>query len=376
MRKLLLVLPASVLLFTACSPGEEADVSIENLKEKRDSLFTALNEINEEIAKKDTVKSNKKLVTTAQATKAPFATYFYAQGSVESDQNVYLNVELMTGGIIDKIYVREGQRVQKGALVAKINSGVVAQQIEQVNEGIKLAQWAFEQQTKLSEKNVGSELQLKQAETELNSLKKQKKVLQAQLSQTQIRAPFSGTIDEIFPNEGEMASPQMPIARLVNLKKITVVSEISEGYLPYVKKGSPVDVIFPAIKDTLSNLTLSKTGKFINAMNRTFKVQVDVNNQEGMILPNLLAKVKIQKEAKDTALLVPTKAILQDKHGKDYVYTLTSKSKSSKVQKVAIEKGLQDDQFTEILSPLSSGDLVVLDGAKGIINGEVVEVQQ
>lgn len=298
----------------------------------------------------------------------PFSEKVTFQGSIEANKNVM--VAPQSSGAITNIYVKEGQFVNAGSSLASLDSDILSKNVKELEKALELANYMLEKQTRLKEQGVGTEVQYTQAKNQKESLESKLATLNAQASKNRVASPISGYVDEVFPNIGEMASPQMPMFRVLNLDKVTVVSEVSESYLSDIKAGSTVSVYFPSIDYRLDNLKITRVGRFINPANRTFSIQIDIVNKSGMILPNLLAEVKVTKQYTDKALLVPSKSIFEDNKGQKFLYVV----KNNVANKKNIEVDFVEGDTTQLKTGIEEGEVVITRGGSAIEDGEKVEV--
>ena len=197
----------------------------------------------------------------------------------------------------------------------------------------------------------------------------------ATLSKTAIRAPFSGVIDEVMQQTGQVVSPGMPIVKLINLTAMRVEAKVPETYLSNVKAGTSVIVDFPMLKKTI-NSRVRLTSNFINPANRTFTIQVPIANQGGIIKPNLLAKVKIEDYFNPNAIVVPSQYIYEDAAYKSFVFVAKNVNGNQGVaKKVFITKGEKSENSIEIKSGLNKGDILITDGSKTLVDGQKIKIQ-
>ena len=155
-------------------------------------------------------------VQTVQA--APFAHSFAVQGNVQTDR--IANVLAAFPGVVREVLVEEGAKVNEGTALVRIDTDVLAKQRAELVTQLELAQTLFERQERLWEKEIGSEVDYLQAQTGLEALKRSLATLDEQIDQAVIRAPFSGVLDRVFVNVGEMAAPPMPVVRVVDLSDL------------------------------------------------------------------------------------------------------------------------------------------------------------
>jgi len=189
-----------------------------------------------------------------------------------------------------------------------------------------------------------------------------------------IRAPFSGTIDELFAKTGELANPQMPFLRVINLKKVYLETEITESYLATIKKGTEVEVTFPSLnKNIVSNV--SQVGNFINPNNRSFKARIDIANTDNAIKANQLANIKIN-DFKAVGIIIPSRTVQKDSKGNTFVYTVNDESSKQKVVKTSITVGKEFDNQSYISEGLKITDKIIDKGAKLVKSDDEVSLAQ
>ena len=351
--------------------------SLDELKDKQSKLKNELSEINSKIAEIDTTKKEViLLVSSSLVERKNFQHKIEIQGQVETDENILINAE--SPGIIRKIHVKEGQKVNKGQTLVTIDAEILSNSIEEIKTGLEMANYMYEKQLSLKEQGLGTEVELEQAKNQKKSLESKLKTLQSQRGKTVIRAPFSGIIDEIFTNLGEMASPQAPLIRLVNIK---ITASVSENYLGKIKIGTPVDVQFTNLNDTIITSHITYLGNYIDPVNRTFRVHINIKDNS-IFIPNQIAKIKITDADLDSVLVVNSQTILQDTDNNNYVYKMTaSKSGNNlfELEKIYV-KILNSYLGESAIMALKEGELnhqskLVLDGGKGVTENDIVKVQ-
>ena len=369
-----IVLFSFFAIFVACGNTNKEPASLTKLKAKKsdlisqiDSLSLVLKSVDGEISKLDTLK--RFTPVTAFETKTKIFNHFIeVQGNVEADQSVELYPE--SGGNIIKIYVKEGQKVAKGTVLAQIDNSIIESSIVELQTQLDLATTTFERQQRLWNQNIGSEMQFLQAKAKKEGLENSLKSINAHAKKLKIVAPFSGTIDEIFGKIGGLAVPQMPVLRLVNLNKIHVESEVTETYLKSIKKGTEVELNFPSLGKTITS-KVTQVGNFINPNNRSFKVRIDLNNANNDIKANLLADVKI-KDFQANGIVLPTTILQKDRLGKTFVFTLKKEGEVYTTQKTYVNVQMSYNNQSFISQGLAKNTLVVDKGSRLIKADEIV----
>lgn len=385
MRTILFIILSSLTLI-ACGGKEkttEEIISTGNLQElraKRAEIVTQQTSIHEElvaldeaIAKLDTVKKVP-LITSFVTKEEIFNHFFEVQGSVTTKDLLVITPEY--NGILTNVYVKEGQKVSKGQLLGKIDDGGMGQQLAQMEIQADLAKTTYDRQKRLWEQKIGSEIQYLQAKSSYEAQSKAVSQMQQQLAKTTIKAPFSGTVDDVITEQGSVvAAGQTPIFRLINLNNMYIETEIPESYVKDVVKGKDVKAEFPILGKTFDT-KIRQAADYINPANRTFKVEVDIPNKDQMVKPNLTAKLKINDYTNEKAILIPQSIISENAEGEQYVYIVTDKNTENEgiAKKVIITTGKTQGDVIEVLSGLTSGAEIIKEGARSVKDSQPVKV--
>ena len=350
------------------------------LHTKKSELMESQRAIQQQIdainSKLDLLSGNDKLqlVSTFSTSEELFKHYVELQGSVTTKNLVVVNSEF--AGLLKSVNVKEGQQVSKGQILARIDDGGLSQQLGQMQIQADLAKTTFERQERLWQQNIGSEIQYLQTKSAYESQLEAINQMKQQLAKTTITAPFSGTIDDIITDQGTIVAPGTPIFRLVSLKDMYVEVDVPETYLKDVTIGKEVIVEFPVLNMSV-NSVVRQAGSFINAANRTFKVEVAIPNGYDNIKPNLTAKLKINDYTSRNAILIPQDIISEDASGDEYIYTLeVVNDNTGLVKRTNIKTGKTQGDIIEVIEGLNPNTIVIQEGARSVKNGQKVEVKQ
>lgn len=213
-------------------------------------------------------------------------------------------------------------------------------------------------------------MQFLNAQTQMISAQKAVAQAKAQLAKTVIRAPFTGVIDEVFVERGEVvAAGARGLMRIVNLNNMYVSTLVPETYIGKLKIGTVVDVTLNSLGKTYKG-KIRQIASSINASNRSFNIEVALPNPDNLLRPNQVAKLRIVDYISNKAVVVPTNVVQEDGKGNQYVYTITDiKGKTGTAKKVMVEVGKSSNNVTEILSGLSEDDRIVTEGVNTISEG-------
>jgi RND family efflux transporter MFP subunit len=374
MKKIILLTTLSIALL-ACST-KESDASLEQLisdknvaalQTKKATLQAELAKIEDVLAMLD-VKKIEALVAIQTLKDTVFNHYLEVQGSVDTKENIVVQPEF--SGTLTALYVKAGQRVTKGQILGKIDDAGMGQQLANIENQYALAKTTFERQKNLWDKKIGSEIQFLQAQAQMISAQKSVAQMKAQVAKTVVRAPFSGTIDEVFVERGEVVAPNpQGLMRIVNLSNMYVSTTVPETYIGKLKPGTEVAVFLTSLGKTYKG-KVRQVANYINPNNRSFGIEVSVPNPDNLLRPNQVAKLKIIDYTNNNAIVVPTNVVQEDGQLQKFVFIATNVNGTSGIaKKVVVKVGKSSNNFTEILSGLSANDIIVTEGVNSIADG-------
>ena len=387
MRKIYTLLALS-MIYVSC--GDKKVVSVEEIiatndivkikskkaeiEAKEQALIDQLKMLN---AKLDDLDTNKRvpLITTFKVEEEVFTHFLELQGNVETKQNILVYPEMP--GVLAEILVKEGQRVRKGDVLGTIKDGGLSEQLAQLETQTELARTTFERQKRLWNQKIGSEMQYLQSKAQYESQTKAVAQLKMQLEKTMLLAPFDGIVDEVFKEPGTViaAGQGSEVFRIVNLSNMYISAEVPERYVGNVTKNKEVKVEFPVLGLHVKS-RIQQVANFISPSNRTFKIEIPVSNSDGMIKPNLTAKLQINDYTNDKAILIPQSIISENSKGEQFVYVVKNKKSNQEAvaTRVVVKTGKTQGDVIEVLANLPAGTEVIEEGARSVNNGQTVRV--
>ena len=384
MKKIIITL--SLTLLISCNSSRNSSINdlinkgdLETLKKKKkeyvdlmNDLRLDLNDINNGIMLLDE-NEQIQVISKFNVIEKEFITYVELQANLKSRKNVVILSEFQ--GTLKNLFVREGQLVKKGQLLAEINDSGLKEQLDQMLIQANYTKDNFDRVKRLWEKSIGSEMQFLKAKSDFETSDKMVEQIRDQLSKTKIYAPFDGEIDEIISNLGSNLLPGAPILRVVNLDKIYAEAQVPEKYVSSIELGTEALVSIPLLNKEVTS-KIVQSGNFINPNNRTFRVEAPVENQDKRIKQNLNARIKIKNYSNLKALVVPLRVIREDASGKPFIYKLVTTDKKDVFLTVKsfVEIGANNDEEIEINKGLSIGDIIVLEGANNVEDNQRVRV--
>lgn len=381
MKKITSLILIIIALLVGCNSNKVIDTNklieqenVAGLRARQADLVNQNNvikqELNSVMAAIDRLDKNKKksLVTILELKEADFTHTVLLQGIVKTDQNMMLNAEFL--GTVKTIHVIEGQDVNKGDLMITLDDGGLAQRLALQKVQLQLAKTLFERQERLWKQKIGAEIDYLQIKSSYESQKRTYKQLQQQVNKSKLYAPFSGRVDDIVVEVGELVSPGIsPLLRLINLNNMYVETDVPEAYFPSINKQTNATIEIPVFNYSFESSVIHK-GIHISTGNRTFKVSLDTNGAK-TLAPNLITTIRLVDYQNPKAISIPLEVISENFDGKQYVYLVND---SGKAEKRFIETGLIEGAVVEVLSGLSLTDKIIAEGARLVKENENVQV--
>jgi len=275
-------------------------------------------------------------------------------GTLRPDEEVDLSFE--TSGKIVGINFTEGTRVKKGDLLAKINDRPLQAQLEKLTVQLKLAEEKEFRQRSLLDKDAISQESYDQVETDVQSLKADINLLKARISETELRAPFDGTIGLRYISEGSFTNSSTKIAKLIKISPLKMQFSIPEKYAGEIKNGYPLTFKIDG-NDKVFNATVYAIDPKIDEDMRSITIRAMFQNKNEELKPGVFAKVTLELSKLDSAIAIPTEAIIPEMEGERvFVY------KNGKAQSKKVVIGLRTEAKVQITSGLEFGDTLITSG--------------
>jgi len=376
MKKIIAFIFIATLLASCSDSGnnkEEIQNKIIKYREDIATINDKINELEKQLAKVDDNDDNANAikVRVKEAAIHPFSEFFETTGQVEAKDEAFISPEV--SGQIISIYVVEGQKVKAGQLLAKLDTRIIEKNIAELKTQLEYAETMYNKQKQLWDKKIGSERQYLDIKNQYLSIKNKLAVLQAQYNMSIIHSPINGYVEEIINKKGELASPGMQMMHIVGLDKLYVTAMVSESHLPVVHLGEKVEITFPTFPDLVIHQPITRIGNVVNKQNRTFKIQVVVDNKEGKLKPNLLANIKFNNYNSDNHIIIPSRVIREDMKG-SYLYVAQKQDNKLVAKKKYVKVGRSYRNNSEILSGINIGDKVITDGYSNVSDGTILKI--
>jgi RND family efflux transporter MFP subunit len=311
---------------------------------------------------------------------------FYTS-TIEAWQKINLTPEV--GGKIARIMVNEGDRVSKGQVLAELDVEAITLQLRQAEAGLAVAQANYnnaetnlQRMERLSKENAVSAQQYEQVKLGYDSAKAQLEQAQAAVNLAQhsldvsiLKAPFSGVIASKNAEVGDVINPLMGafspgsasgVLTLVDFSRIKIKVDISGTDIGRIQKGQAAILRVPANPGQEFKGTVQVVNLAADPQTKKFGIEISVDNPDQVLRPGTFGEIVIEVHSHENALVVPQKAVLENK----YVFI----AQDGKASKKEVALGLQNTTMVEVSSGVAEGDLVIVEGNFGLEEGALIEV--
>ena len=286
-------------------------------------------------------------------------------GSLIPDEEVDLSFE--TSGKIIEINFEEGTTVKKGQLLAKVYDRPLQAQLQRLVSQLKLAEDRVFRQDALLKRDAVSKEAYEQVKTELAILNADIESVEAQIEQTELRAPFDGVIGLRQVSVGTYASPTTVVAKLTKISPLKVEFAVSERYARDIKVGTNLTFTLEGSLNKYQAQVYARESS-LDLNTHTLTVRALYPNPTG-IMPGRYAAITLRKQEFQDALAVPSQAIVPEM-GKDKVFLY----KNGKAEPVEITTGIRTESMVQAVKGLAEGDTVIISGTQQLRTGMPVTI--
>lgn len=314
-------------------------------------------------------------------------------GSVASKKEVGI-FSTLSGEVISK-RVQVGTAVGKDQVLLDLDAENTDRSVEQAKRALELAQVNYnsaktryedalltlERNKTLFESGVLSQSQYEQFETAASSYPVDSAKLQldqARLSYesvlntsegTAIKAPFSGIIASLSPEEGSMITPGQPIGTIVDLSSLKVTIDVTEKKINELTYETPVEIVVPALNDKVIPAQIASIAPIAAQNSKLFQIEVNFDNPHGDVKPGMFVVVNVRLLSASQHVIVPYDAVLYDEAGY-YVYIVADE----KPIKRLVQLGENNGAMIEVVDGISPGDLLIISGQSFVKEDSVLNI--
>ncbi|GEO09648.1 efflux RND transporter periplasmic adaptor subunit [Segetibacter aerophilus] len=276
-----------------------------------------------------------------------------ANGTVVAGEFVEVRPEI--SGRLTYLNVAEGSRITRGSVIAKINDADLRAQLNKVKVQLQLAEITVARYKKLLDIQGINRADYDVALNQVNSLKADIGIIQADLAKTVVRSPFSGVVGLRQVSNGAYVTPATILATLQQMGKIRIDFTLPENYANLLKRGNKVVVETDANAQSKRRATIIAIEPQISTTTRNVLVRARLDDATN-VNPGSFVKVYVDA-GEENGMMIPANAIIPDARAKQVVVV-----KGGKAKFVDIETGVRQVGAVQVTSGLNAGDSVVISG--------------
>lgn len=291
--------------------------------------------------------------------------YSYVGTVGASKSNVVLS---MHGGKLEKLYVKPGDRISEGQVVALIRSETLVSAHEASKAALEQAEDAMARMEKVYASGSVSEIQMMDVKTKLEQARASESAAANALEECRVKAPFDGTVGDVYAHEGELLSAASALLRILDAANVEIHFSVPENEYSKIRLGDRANVEVPALGRSLSGL-VSVKGVEASKVSHSYDFTLDRLSSSCGLVPGMVCKISFDTSA-GSGIVIPSSSVMTDVNGR-YVWTVDAEDS---VCKTRISVGSYSGKGVVVSSGLEEGDRIIVDGSRKVSSGMKVKV--
>jgi RND family efflux transporter MFP subunit len=292
-------------------------------------------------------------------------------GTAEASQTIPLS--FLTTGAVERVLVNEGETVNKGQLLASLNSSSYQNAYLLATAKEKQAMDAYDRLSSVYKNGSLPEIKMVEIESGLEQAKSAAGIAKKNLDDCKVCAPMDGIIGKKNIEPGMNVVPGITIMTLVKIDKIFIKVPVPENEISALGRGQMATVIVPALNNQSFTGTIELKGVIANPLSHTYEVKIAIANHNKKIIPGMVCNVIITRTSETSCISIPQHIIQIDPAGHSYVFTVDT-SESKAVRKPIKTGRLFANGLVEVVSGLAAGDAVIKEGYQKVNQGTKVQI--
>ncbi len=307
-------------------------------------------------------------VEVATAQRLAMADDVSAVGSLVSNESVVLRPEI--AGRISRIAFRDGEAVQRGALLIELDSAVQRAELQQARATLTLAQANSRRTEDLFVRKFVSQSSRDTARAELDLARAGVDLAQARLDRTVIRAPFAGVVGIRSVSPGDFVKDGEALINLEDIATLKLDFRLPELYLDRVQLGQSLELACDVLPGETFAARVDAIDPLVDAQGRAVRLRASLANPEGRLRPGVFARVRLVLAERPDVLVVPEAALVPAPGNVQFVYQVVE----GKARRVNVTTGMRREGQVEVASGLEAGAQVVSAGQLKLRDGVPVRI--
>ena len=314
----------------------------------------------------------KEPINVGVMTVSPMSSQYYNVyvGEIKASGSAHISTN--HAGILESINVQQGAHVKRGDVLAEVTSKNVIASYEISHATLRQAEDGYERVQKVHKSGTVADVKLVEIQTQLAKATAAAKSSEEALEECKIKAPFDGTISEVFAEQGIQVNPGTVIFKLVDLSTIEVIIPVPEGEIGRIKVGQKALIDVPALNLTDIEAHVELKGVTASSPSHTYKCTLVPEKKQAYLYPGMVCKVRLSESSDEMRIRIPASAVEMDLNGR-FVWTV----KDGIVGRSYVTVDGYQEQGVVISSGLEPGTQVIVKGAAKVSTGmKVNSVEQ
>ena len=290
-------------------------------------------------------------------------------GNLLPNQRLIMKSEI--DGVIENIYFDEGQEIVKYKKLVDISTKELSLKLKIALTNSKLAESNLNRDEELAKKNLIPNAKLDQTRTFAERASLNKELAKISLNKSLIKSPMKGTVKTRFVKVGEFVRKGDRLVEILEVDRILVKVNIPEQEILQIKIGQKVDIVLYILENKKIEGEVKKIGLEADASNRTFPVEIEVDNRERELRPGMLARATFTQRVDQDQVVVPRHTIMERDRGR-IVYVVDN----GKAFQREVSIGISQQENVQILKGLSKGEQLVVEGHTKLTDGVEINIVQ
>ncbi|MEM7449979.1 MAG: efflux RND transporter periplasmic adaptor subunit [Pseudomonadota bacterium] len=295
-----------------------------------------------------------------------FAAY---TGSASLEAFDEASVVAKVGGEVRQILVEEGDFVQRGDVLARLDGDRLRLELEQSRANVARLEQEYERSVELNQKGLVAASAFETTKYELDGLKAQFELAKLEYAYTTIRAPISGVVSTRDIKVGNTIERNAPTFTITALDPLVAYLYVPEREFGRIDAGQPVRMRIDALPGKLFEGTVARISPTVDPETGTFKATVEISDSESRLKPGMFGRLAVIYDQQRNTLLLPRDALIETTSGSS-VFVV----RDGVAERVDVETGYAWEGEVAVLEGLADEDQVVVVGQAALKTGSKVRV--
>ncbi|MDR1681156.1 MAG: efflux RND transporter periplasmic adaptor subunit [Prevotellaceae bacterium] len=306
-----------------------------------------------------------KVITLAPS--ALTARHIYT-GTVEESTAISLSFSML--GTVEEVLVAEGQHVQKGQLLATLNSATAQNSLTTTQSQLNRAQDAYDRLAKLHANGSLPDIKFVEVETGLQQAKSMVEIARKSLDDCRLYAPRSGIVASRSIEPGVNVMPGVAAFKLVTVDKVNVKIPVPESEIGDIAVGQDATIEVPALNNGTFTGKVELKGVTANSISHTYDVKIGVDNPQLRLMPGMVCKASLKRADVQVDIVIPNRTVQTSPDGKRFVWL----ADNGVARRRYITSGKLSGNGVAVSEGLSAGDQLIVEGYQNVSEGMKIRI--